>query len=326
MKRLGPILLVIVVVLVVISFFRDFIIKEGIGIGIKSVLGSEGRVGNFSMSLLGQKVRIKDLKIYNPEGFPKEVFLDMPDIKVDYDLPAMLKQELHLPLIVVDMNEMVVIKNKDGLLNVDELKIIKEQKAAHPDKTNKEEKKTEKPAELKMKIDKMTLTVGRVIYKDYSQSDPPVIKVYDAGIKDKTFENISSAQQMAVLILAASMKQTAIKSAGVYAATAIMGVGFFPAAAVGVFVGDDSSSELFTQSVNTVYAKTLELVKQEGQLISENKAEGLIKAKMDGSDLNIKIGKDKSGKTKLEVSARKMFIPRPETAGAFIYKLSQLLK
>ena len=326
MKRLGPILIVVIVVLVVISFLRDFIIKEGIGIGIKSVLGAEGHVGNFSMSLLGQKVRIKDLKIYNPEGFPKEIFLDMPEIKVNYDLPAMLKQELHLPLIVVNMKEMVVIKNKGGQLNVDELKIIKAQKGAHPEKGKTEEKKEEKPPDIKMKIDKMTLTVGKVIYKDYSQSDQPVIKVYDAGINNKTFENITSAQQMAVLILAASMKQTAIKSAGVYAATAIMGVGFFPAAAAGVLLGEDTSSQVFPQSFNTLYAKTLELIKKEGQIVSENKSDGSIKAKMDGADLNIKIGKDKNGKMKVDVSARKMFIPRPELAGAFIYKLTELLK
>ena len=43
----------------------------------------------------------------------------------------------------------------------------------------------EKPEMIPMRIDTMQLTLGRVIFKDYSQGEEPKIQVFDVGGKTK---------------------------------------------------------------------------------------------------------------------------------------------
>ena len=48
--------------------------------------------------------------------------LDIAEVGLDYDLPALLGGRLHFPLVILNLSEMVVVKNQDGVLNVDALK------------------------------------------------------------------------------------------------------------------------------------------------------------------------------------------------------------
>ena len=204
MKR---ILLIVVLVFVALIVLKDQIIKATITSSVQKVLGARATIGQFSLSLMGQKVKMKNLKIYNPPGFPNEVLVDIPEVEVDYDLSALLKKELHLPFVVVNLKELVVIKNESGQLNVDQLKVVRQQVEGKTEK-----KEPSKPAEdINMKIDRLSLTVGKVIYKDYTQPNPPTISVFEANIDHKEFQNITSAQQLATLVLLHTMKSSRLK-------------------------------------------------------------------------------------------------------------------
>ena len=61
--------------------------------------------------------------------------LDIAEVGLDYDLPALLGGRLHFPVGLLDFNEMVVVKNQDGALNVDALKVAEGNKPeAKPEK------------------------------------------------------------------------------------------------------------------------------------------------------------------------------------------------
>jgi len=185
-KKKLPIIVIVLVVLVCLIIAKDLYLKPVVTIGAKSVLGTNVEIGRFKISFLGQKVIIKDFKIAHPKGYEEGYLIDIPEISVDFNAMALLKGKLHLPLLVVNMKEMIVIKNKDGVLNVDELKVVKEGKEAEGEEQKEQPKKKKK--EMEMQIDRMVLTVGKVISKEYGEEgEEPLVEVFDVGIEEKEY-------------------------------------------------------------------------------------------------------------------------------------------
>ena len=131
---------------------------------------------------------------------------------------------------------------------------------------------------------------------------------------------------MITLIMVQGLGPTALKNAGVYAAATVLGVGFLPAGILGVMVGNDASSAEFDKSYDQVYQACLDFAKQKGEVKSEDKASGTVKAKINGADITIKIDKAKNHKMNVKVEARKFMIPKPEIAGGLLYQITEKLK
>ena len=319
MKTVKKIGVIIFIVLIVFLVIKDFLIGPLITMVGFNIIGAPMKVRSFSSSLIRQKVRIKGLRLYNPKGFPAEPFLDITEIGADYDILALLTGKLHLPLVIVNLKEMVVIKNKEGLLNVDSLKVTQ------TSDQSKEKKSDVKSKSMRIKMDVVKLNIDKVIYKDFSK-EPAVIQVYDVGLKDKTFHNITSPEQLVTSILLEAMAPTAIKSAKVYAAAAILGVGFLPAGMAGLLIGKDDATADFKVSFDQAYDASLKLVQSIGELKTENRSKGTIQAKVDGSDVTVLVIKSNNRSTQIAVSARKYMIPRPEVAGGVLHQLTEKLK
>ena len=220
MHKTYKILAVIAAVLLGLGVLKDQIIKTAVEIGAAQVLGAPVHIGGMSVGLLGQSVRIKDLRVENPPGFPRENLIDIAQVGVDYDLPAIFKGVLHLPKLVLDLREMTVIKNKDGKLNVDALKVA--QKSPENTQNNKPTK------EMPVEIDVAELNLGKVIVKDYNKM-PFLVTAYDIGVHHKTYRNIKSVQKLALLVMGEAMGPTALKNAAIYGAASVLGVAFLPA-------------------------------------------------------------------------------------------------
>lgn len=317
-------IIIAVAVLLLLTVVKDFIIKTAMTTVGSSVVGAKIEVSYFSVGLFTSKVHMRNFKLYNPPGFPNEPMVNMPEIRVDYDVPAFLGGKIHAPLVVFNMKEMNVIKNKEGKLNVDSLKIIEEQKAA-ADKKQEPQKQQTKP--MPIRIDLLRLNVERVVFKDYSKGgDQPVVQVYEIDLKNKEFKDIKSVQQMITLILIQAMGPTAAQSVGMYAAATVLGIGFLPAGVIGAIVAKDDSIAEFSQGIDKVYSAALKVLKQMGEVKTENKSQGLIKAKVSGADITVKVEKGEDRKTKINVQARQFMLPKPEIAGGIVYKLKQELK
>ena len=323
MKILKKILIGIVILLVLLIIMKDQLIKTAVTVGAKDVLGAKVELQGLSIGLFNQAIRIRGLKVYNPEGFPDEVMVDIPEISVDYDLIGLMKGTLHLPLVVLDLKEMVVIKNKEGKLNVDSLKVA-QKKGAEPKTAKEEPAKAQK--QMPMQIDQATLNLGNVIVKDYSKGEPPSIQAYDIGVKNKTFKNITSAEQFATLVLIQGMGPTALRNAAIYSAATILGVGFLPAGIACIILGEDSGLADFNVSFDKAYNTAIEVLKASGQVVKEDKEKGSIKGKVSGANVTISIVKKDRNKVTMEVAARKYMLPKPEIAKGIIYQISEGLK
>ncbi|MDP2653760.1 MAG: hypothetical protein Q8Q08_06985 [Candidatus Omnitrophota bacterium] len=312
MRKVFFALTVLVVIAVVLNNCKEQFVKSIVMAGASRVTGSKVTVDMFDFSLPRQMLKIQNLKIYNPAGFPDEPALIFPEISVEYDLKAMLKREVHVPAVVMDLDEVSVIRNKDGKLNVDSFKFVRD--------------KNEGQMEFeKMRFDMLSLSVGRVIYKDYSRAEP-VLNVYNLNIKDKTFHNITSAQQFALLILFETMKSTAIKNSVVYGAASFFGWGKLPVKMVNSLLAKDETAMDFDAGYDKVYEACLEAVKSRGLLVREDRNTGMIKARVEGAVVAVRVAKITRSRVNVTVSARKLFVPKPQVAGGVLYVIEQRVK
>jgi hypothetical protein len=205
-------------------------------------------------------------------------------------------------------------KNAEGKLNVDSLT------AAQQPKEGKKEKKPQK--QMAFEIDTLNLNIGKIISKDYSSGPEPSVRAFDVNIH-KSYKNITSVQQLILLVLSESLKSAGIRGAAIYGAAALTGVGIVPIAVASVFTGKDSVSQDFNISPDALYNKTLGVLKRLGQVTKEEKAEGLITAVVSGANVTATISTTENNKARVNISARKYFLPKRDIADGILYELTK---
>ncbi|MFH1594030.1 MAG: hypothetical protein ABID09_04980 [Candidatus Omnitrophota bacterium] len=205
MKKIFMVLVSVLVVLLILSFAKDAIIKVSAEKGVELVTGLPLKIQSFKLGIINQLVGIKNLKLYNPKGYKDRIMLDMPEIYVDYDLPAIFKGKVHLQEMRINMKEFVVVKNEKGELNLDSLKVVQAQK----EKKRPEAKEKGKVPEIQ--IDALELKVGKVIYKDYSRGVVPSVKEFHVNLKER-YTNITDPYKLVSLIVVKAMMNTTIAS------------------------------------------------------------------------------------------------------------------
>jgi hypothetical protein len=179
---------------------------------------------------------------------------------------------------------------------------------------------------MAIQIDEARLSLGEVIVKDYTKGEPPVILAYDIGVNDKVYKDIKSAEQLATLVMLEAMGPAGLKSAAIYGAATILGVGFLPAGIAGILIGDDSSTVEYAVGRERAYKEVAGLLKRIGEITGEDRPAYSIKAKVYGNDITVEItGKEKK-KSEVKIKARQMMIPKQAVARGIMYQLSEILE
>ena len=206
MKKRYLILIIILCVFLVLIIGKNMVIKHVLAGGVKTLTGLKMHIDKTDVGVFSTKIALEGLTLYNPKDFPDKVMIEMPELYVDYDLGAMFKKNVHLSELRINLKEFVVVRNKDGSLNLDSLKVVKEtkQESAQPDKKVKKAK-----PDGSFQIDVMSLKIDKVIFKDYSVGDKPKITEYPVNINEK-FTNINDPKKVANVIIVKAVLNTAI--------------------------------------------------------------------------------------------------------------------
>ncbi|MDP8216534.1 MAG: AsmA family protein [Candidatus Kaelpia imicola] len=203
------ILCILVLVLIGAMFvFRDQVVKFVVSAGVKKITGLRLDMADLNLDIPETIISIEGMQLYNPRGYEDKLMVDIPEIYIDYDLSAILKNDIHLKEVRINLREMIVVKKRDGELNLDSLKVVKSADREQVAAKAKEEKPEEKK-KTNFRVDHLKLKIGRVIYKDYSSGPKPVIKEYDLNIDD-SYDNITDPQALARLILVRALINTNI--------------------------------------------------------------------------------------------------------------------
>lgn len=193
----------IIVAIIGVAVARNIIAKAAMIGGVKAATGLGIDIGSLDVGLFNTRLGVKGLKVLNPDGFPDRVMVSLPELYVDYDLPAFLKGQAHLKALRLDLEELVVVKNAAGRVNVNSLTPIRQNK----EEAAKKEQKPATPASLL--VDVLEFKVGRVVYKDYSKGTPPAVKTFDLNLHER-IERVTSPQALASAILVQSLAKTTL--------------------------------------------------------------------------------------------------------------------
>lgn len=201
MKKIVSLLIVVVLVLLGLSIVKNSVAQGAVQGVFKQVTGLDLRIGSLNLGLLAGRMEARGIRLNNPSGFTDPVMVDMPVLLVDLEPASLFKGAAHLEEVQLDLKELVVVKNRDGKLNLDYLK---------PSGTKEAGDKTSKPAKApQIRIDSLRLKIGRVVYKDYSKGGEPSVQTFDLGL-DETYSNVSNVNAILPLIITKALYNTTL--------------------------------------------------------------------------------------------------------------------
>ncbi|MBN1405675.1 MAG: hypothetical protein JW946_04080 [Candidatus Omnitrophica bacterium] len=202
MKKILTVIIAVLAIAFILLVAKDMIIKSSVEGAVRTVTGLRLSIDEFKVGLSKSTVHVEDMVLFNPVDYQDRVMCVMPEIYIEYDLPAIIKGNMHLPNLLVNLQELTVVKNEKGELNLNALNVVKEQKQ---DKKSPQKKNQG----LKMQVDLLELKIGKVIYKDYSMGKRPQVMEYKINLDEK-YRNITDVNALARLIIVKAITNTAI--------------------------------------------------------------------------------------------------------------------
>jgi hypothetical protein len=188
------IIVIVIILLGALFLAKDLIVKSVVSQGIKAITGLTLQVKSMHVGILKTEIAIKELKIFNPVEYTDRLMADVPEIYVNYDLGGFLKGKVHLKELKLNLREFVVVKDGKGEINFSSLQALQPKGGG-------------KPPEIK--IDKLKLDIGKVIYKDYTRTTQAKAKEFNVNIHDQ-YENINDPYSLVGLIITRALMSTTI--------------------------------------------------------------------------------------------------------------------
>jgi hypothetical protein len=184
-------LTILAVVLVVIFFLSlNSILRVLIEHNIRAQTGMDAEIGRFHLGLAEPTIEIQNLKIYNPPSFGGTLFLDIPEIHVEYDRDALAKKEIHVTLLRFNLGELNIVKNAAGQTNIFSLGISAPKKSGV---NGAKIFKKETGFDFK-KIDVLNVSVGTVKYVDLKNQRND--RTQTIGIENCVIKNVKSRNDL----------------------------------------------------------------------------------------------------------------------------------
>ena len=126
MKKFFKYAFLIVFLIAVFSvIFKDRIIKHYLVKWATEKAGTQVIIDDLKLNILNGSVQIENFRIQNPSRFPEGTLLYMPLIRADFDVQVLKKKKLHLRSLTFSIEELNIIKNKEGTYNYKDLDFIK---------------------------------------------------------------------------------------------------------------------------------------------------------------------------------------------------------
>ena len=110
--------ILVVVLAVVLLLSLDPILKTVVERQLRSETGMDARIGKLSVGLISPAVTFQNLRLYNTAEFGGTVFVDIPELRVEYDREALAQRKLHITLMRFNLAELNVVKSDAGRTNI----------------------------------------------------------------------------------------------------------------------------------------------------------------------------------------------------------------
>ncbi|MBI2191171.1 MAG: hypothetical protein HYU36_04225 [Planctomycetes bacterium] len=211
LKKVGIAAAAILVLFLAAAFFSmNWAVRHGVRTAVRRSLGMEVEIRDLDVRFLrATDIRIEDLTIYNPEGFEGEVLARIPLIYVDYELGSLFKNRVHCTLVELNVEEVAVMKNAAGEVNLNRLAALLEGEESPPGKSDH----TQPPTEVR--IDRLVLTFDRVKFKDISGGEAARERTLRIGLNHEEFEDLSSVEEIVQVVVLKGLVTAGLANIGV---------------------------------------------------------------------------------------------------------------
>lgn len=209
-KILKVLVIVIVLLLVGLRLILSPLAKSVANKVLPEALGTEASIGDLSFGFLRGYTGLSDLRIGQPKGFDaedKDLFrFSSFEVKVK---PGTMKSgTLEVERLELKDLYVHVIRNKDGVLNVEQLGAKEKEEPAEEKPEVEEEKEEARPVLVKL----LALRNGTIKYTDYALDEKPMrvhLADLDIEVKDLRLDGQAKAAAVepAVVSLLARLKQ-----------------------------------------------------------------------------------------------------------------------
>lgn len=213
-KKLKPILLVLLALVVVLFGARNFLIKREVRRLVAQQTGFGISLHKVDVGLFSASVNIEGLELTNPPDFPEEAAFEVRQVKANYALGSIFRNEIRLTEVVVDVPRVVVVRKADGETNLQRLSGAGKKKGDAGDRSGpgggKPAPSESKPAKP-LRMDRVVIRLGTVEIHDYTaKGEKPGITKLDLNI-DQEHENVNGVGELGSLMVGGVLQQVGSK-------------------------------------------------------------------------------------------------------------------
>jgi hypothetical protein len=204
-KFLFSLLGLVVAVGVILIVTKDLILKTGMEQVVTLLTGFKTKIEYLRYDF-PSAIHMRGLEIENPEGFQEKVFTSIPEIYISLVLTELLEgKRAHLPEVRLNIQEVHIEKNADGISNVELLSSVGGKAGKRP--AAPAEKPSEKKPPMPFLLEHLDLTIRNVSYEDRSGivgAVPLSAKklAVDLNVQHEVFTDIQEPQALVNVILA----------------------------------------------------------------------------------------------------------------------------
>jgi uncharacterized protein involved in outer membrane biogenesis len=199
-------LILLVVLLVAAILLLDTVAREVFEYKLEQRTGLEVKVDAVRVGILNPRLTIEGLVVYNRPEFGGAPMIDLPELHAEYDRQALWSHKLHFYLLRVNLREISIIENSNGVLN-----LTKAQKEIR--KTGDEKSSSHSEDDYKLQpVDTLNLTLGTGIFKSYR--NPQFDKILTPRMTNEVYLKVNSFNNLLELVLLKSGVNPLDKNAG----------------------------------------------------------------------------------------------------------------
>ncbi len=196
-KLLWKILAGLAVLLVILFLSRNFIARISVEYGAKKITGFPLEIGSVDVGFFSSKVDVRNLKLMNPPEYQEKMFVDMPELYINYRLRSMFSGAPHVNDMLINIKQLVVVKTDKGDSNAMKLKGVVSSGGGSS----------------KYTVDKLRIHIGTVTLKDYSHPKPTE---HNTALDiDVTYPNITDSTDISRLVMLTVMSQVHLPDIGI---------------------------------------------------------------------------------------------------------------
>lgn len=163
---------------------RNWLARQVVQTAVTHATGFPLHIDSVQFDPFRSQVHARGIRLQNPPDFPEPLFVDMPQLYVDYTLPSLLSGGNHVRELHIHIDHLNLVKTTNGQSNVQQLRGVSS---------------SESPARTRYRLDTLRIQVGKVTIKDYSRARPTE-RTITLNL-DRTYRNITDQTSVTRLVL-----------------------------------------------------------------------------------------------------------------------------